>query len=292
MKILIYGAGPFGSLFAERLAEANHDVSILDRGERLDQLREQGVVIIDHSTEEKTVTRVPVVESLNEDDYYDLIIVPMRKNKALEILPTLAKNKKVPTFLFMMNNAEGSKRLVDALGKERVMMGFPLPGGKREGHAMRMLSVNEKNKWALPIGEADGTIRERTKKIADVLGSMRGYKVDIRTDMDDWLKCHVAILIVSFVPAAYAASLDIERFERTQDAIVLAIRAQREAFKALRSVGVKMSPSAVIKFSEWTPEPVMIPIWKKALGVELYKVAFAHLEEAEDEMNHLHQEFM
>lgn len=291
MRILIYGAGPFGSLFAERLKEAQHEVTILARGERLKQVREHGVVIKDHDTDEVTVTQVPVVETLEEDDVYDLIIVPMRKNQALKILPILKKNKHVPTILFMMNNAAGSKELVDVLGKDRVMIGFPLPGGKREGHVMRMLPVDDKNKWTLPIGEIDGKITPRTKAVAAVLESMRGYSVDIRKDMDDWLICHVAILIVSFVPALYATNQDLDRFARTRDAIILAIRGQREAFKALQKTGVKMSPGPVIKFLEWTPEPLMIFIWRKALQLDMYKVAAAHLDEAQDEMFHLYKEF-
>ncbi|MCC5890325.1 MAG: ketopantoate reductase family protein [Alkalibacterium sp.] len=291
MRVLIYGAGPFGSLFAERLKEAHHDVTLLARGDRLRQLREHGVVIKDHETEEITVTRVPVVETLEEEDEYDLIIVPMRKNQALEILPVLKKNKHVPTVLFMMNNAAGSQELVKALGKDRVMIGFPLPGGKREGHIMRMLPVNDKNKWTLPIGEVNGEKYPRTQTVAAVLDSMRGYSVDIRKDMDDWLICHVAILIVSFVPAVYATGQDLERFARTRDAIILAIRGQKEAFKALRSAGVKMSPAAVVRFLDWTPEPLMIQFWRKALEMDVYKVAVAHLDEAQDEMYHLYKEF-
>ncbi len=35
MKILIYAAGPLGSLFTARLHEAGHEVSLLARGQRL-----------------------------------------------------------------------------------------------------------------------------------------------------------------------------------------------------------------------------------------------------------------
>ncbi|MFN2110632.1 MAG: ketopantoate reductase family protein, partial [Anaerolineae bacterium] len=42
MKILIYGAGPLGSVFAARLHQGGHDVSILARGQRLADLREHG----------------------------------------------------------------------------------------------------------------------------------------------------------------------------------------------------------------------------------------------------------
>lgn len=35
MKILFYGAGPRGSMYAVRLQESGHEVSILARGQRL-----------------------------------------------------------------------------------------------------------------------------------------------------------------------------------------------------------------------------------------------------------------
>ncbi len=42
--MLIYGAGPLGSLFAARLQQGGNDVSILARGQRLTELCELGIV--------------------------------------------------------------------------------------------------------------------------------------------------------------------------------------------------------------------------------------------------------
>lgn len=291
MRILLYGAGPFGSLFAERLTEAGYDVTLAARGKRLKQLREHRVVIENSSTGIQTVTDVKLSEGLHEEDKFDLVIIPMRKNHAMELLPTLAQNRHVKTFLFMMNNAEGPDKLIEALGKERVMIGFPMPGGERDGHIMRMLPVDEKNKWTIPVGEADGSITERTKAVAGVLGSMRGYKVEIRKDMDDWLKCHIAMLIAPLVPAAYATGIDVQRYSRTRDAVTLSVRGMKEAFKGLQAVGVKMRPLPMIKFLQWTPEPVLVKLWSKNLLRDEFKIAISHLEAAKDEMEYLSKEF-
>ncbi|MCE7792984.1 hypothetical protein K8O68_11205 [Salipaludibacillus sp. CUR1] len=290
-KILIYGAGPFGSLFTERLIEAGHDVSLLARGKRLEELREYGVVTENSSTGEQTVTHARIVESLEANDYYDLVIIPMRKNQAIEILPVLAANKNVPTFLFMMNNAEGPQRLMDSLGSDRVMIGFPLPGGDRKGHVMRMLPVHEQKKWTMPVGEPDGSVTERTRQVADILGSMRGYNIQIRKDMDDWLKCHAAFVAPAFPPAIFAAGNNLNRYGNTRDARVLTIRGIREALRALRAADVKMTPPAVVKMLEWLPEPLLVYYLKKIIKLEAIQVAFGHLEAAPDEMKHITDEF-
>ncbi len=47
MKILFYGAGVLGSLYAARLQEAGQEVSILARGQRLADIREHGIVLED-----------------------------------------------------------------------------------------------------------------------------------------------------------------------------------------------------------------------------------------------------
>ena len=130
-RVLVYGAGPLGSLFAARLQRGGNDVSLLARGRRLADLREHGIMLEDFITKERTTTRVNVIDSLAPDDAYDLVLVIMRKNHALQILPILAANGRTPNVLFLMNNAAGPGELTKALGVERVLIGFPGSAGYR-----------------------------------------------------------------------------------------------------------------------------------------------------------------
>mgnify|MGYP001374583466 FL=1 len=45
MKILVYGAGVLGSLYAARLKESGQDVTVLARGKRFDEIEGQGIVL-------------------------------------------------------------------------------------------------------------------------------------------------------------------------------------------------------------------------------------------------------
>ena len=73
-NILVFGAGPLGSLLAARLHEAGHDVDILARGQRLQNLREHGIVIQEEDADEREIAYVDVVESFEPDDEYDLVL--------------------------------------------------------------------------------------------------------------------------------------------------------------------------------------------------------------------------
>ena len=83
MKILVFGAGPLGSFFAAGLHNIGHDVSILARGQRLEDLSQHGIVLEHYQTLERTVTRLPVVDRLLTDETYDLVAVIMRKRTVL-----------------------------------------------------------------------------------------------------------------------------------------------------------------------------------------------------------------
>jgi 2-dehydropantoate 2-reductase len=253
-KVLVCGAGPLGSLFAARLQQGGNHVSILARGPRLAELREHGVVVVDVLTEERTVTRVDVVERLAPDDAYDLVLVIMRKNHALQILPALAANRHTPNVLFLMNNAAGPGELVDALGQERVLIGFPGSAGYREGYAVHCLTGTEDDVADVPFGEVDGRITARTREVARILASAPGLGAEIRTDMDAWLKFHVALLFPSLAPALYAAGVDNYRLARTRDLVVLAVRAVREGFRVLRARGLPVTPSE-LKVISGCPNP-------------------------------------
>jgi ketopantoate reductase len=291
-KILVYGAGPLGSLFAARLQQGGNDVSILARGQRLADLREHGVVLVDVQTQERTVTRVSVVEKLAPDDAYDLVLVIMRKNHALQILPVLAVNRHTPNVLFLMNNAAGPGALVEALGQDRVLIGFPNSGGYREGHTVHCLTGTEDDRAYVPFGEVDGRITDRTRQVARILESAPGFGAKIRTDMDAWLKYHVALLFPSLAPALYAAGVDNYRLARTRDLVVLAIRAMREGFRVLQALGLPVTPSK-FKVIQWLPEPILVLFVQRLLANPLMETALVkHAEAARDEVQHVIGEFM
>jgi len=292
MKTLVYGAGPLGSVFAAKLHQGGHDVSILARGQRLADLREHGVVIHNVVNDEWVTARVNVVEQLAPDDEYDLIMVIMRKNNTLDILPILAANMRSPNILFLMNNAAGPDALVKALGKERVLTGFPASAGYRDGHVIHCLTGTEEEPYPIPFGEVDGHVTERTRRIAAVFDTTPGFKAEIRTDMDAWHKYHVALLMPSLAPALYACGTDRLRMLRTRDAIVVAIRAVREGFRVLKAQGLPLTPASLRLFT-WLPEPLLVWILRKRFADERMEIAMVrHANAARDEMKHLADEFM
>lgn len=291
-KILVYGAGPLGSLFAARLQEGGNDVSILARGQRLDDLNEHGIVLVDVQTREQTVTRVNIVKELAPDDAYDLVLVIMRKNHALQVLPVLAANRNTPNVLFLCNNAAGPDAYIDALGKDRVLMGFPGAAGYRDGHIVHCLAGTQDDPALVLFGEVDGRITERALQVARIIERAPGFGVELRTDIDAWLKYHVALLFPSLAPALYAASVDNYRLARTRDLVVLAVRAMREGFCVLRALGFPVTPRK-LKVIEWLPEPILVLLAQRLLANPLMETALVrHAEAARSEVQHLIDEFM
>jgi 2-dehydropantoate 2-reductase len=286
MRTLVYGAGPLGSYYAARLHEAGVDVALLARGRRLTDLGAHGVVLENARTGARETHAVPVVEALGADDDYDLVLVVMRKDRAQEILPTLAANRHIPTVLFLQNNPAGFETYTAALGAGRVLAGFPVMGGQRLDPVMRVLPFGA---VPMPIGEPDGSIGDRTRAVAVHLERMRGQRVQIRRDMDAWLVTHVAALLIFF--GLYAVEVDVERFAGSRDARLLGVRAQREAVRAQRAAGIPLTPW-------WThgvrvlAEPLAVAQLRALTGTTVFEVGVAaHARVAREEISHILHEY-
>jgi 2-dehydropantoate 2-reductase len=232
-----------------------------------------------------------VVEFLDPEDAYDLVIVILRKNQAAGVLPVLSANRFTPNVLFMMNNAAGPDQFVQALGAERVMIGFPSSAGSRDGHVIRYLGGSANRIIPVPFGEVDGSVTDRTHMVAEILSSMPGYQAQIRSDMDAWLKTHVALLMPSIVTALYACDTNLQHMAHTRDALVLAVRSVKENFRVLKSLGIPVTPAAMRRFG-YIPEPFLVKFLSKLLSHSVMETALvAHANAARDEMQHLTDEF-
>jgi ketopantoate reductase len=292
MKILVIGAGPLGSLLAARLHQGGHETNLLARGKRLDDLKKEGVVLRQWESEETEIIEVPITESFRAEDAYELVMVVMRKNKALKLLPGISTNKKVPTFLFLLNNAAGPQPFIDALGKERVVMGFPGAAGYHDGHAIVHLRGSEGEPVVVMMGDAGGGVSPQTERIARELEKGLHIKIETEPQMDAWSKYHVALLFPALAPAFYLCGNDNLRMARTRDAMVLAWRGMIEGFEILRKMGYPMKPKTLKRFL-YIPEPIAIVFFKKFLQDPKIEVAMVrHAKVIRDEIQQLNNEFL
>ena len=281
MKILFYGVGPLGSLYAARLQDSGQDVSVLARGQRLADIREHGLVLEDAATEERTTTRVNVVERLEPADSYDLVVVLMRRNKIPAILPVLAENRNTPDVLIMCNSAAGPDEMTDALGRERVLLGFAGAGGYRKDHVVIYEVVSGKRQPTV-FGELDGSPTPRLKRITEAFQGA-GFPVATSDDMAAWLKTHAAEIIPT-AAAFYTAGADNHRLARTRDALVLMVRAIKEGYKVLQAFGIPITPSNHKAFN-WIPEPLIVSMMRRMLTTKTAETILAgHAQAARDEM--------
>lgn len=285
MRILIIGAGVVGSFNAVRLKEAGQDVTLLARGRRLADLREHGVVLEDFRTGRRTTTQVPLIDRLEPEDAYDLAIVIMRRNQIPSILPALAQNHHIPSVLFLGNNAAGPQDLIEALGRQRVLIGMANAGGARQGHVVRYLWSRRLPLW---FGELDDVPTPRTEAIVGLFRSA-GIRARVVKNVDAYLKTHVAGL-PALAGAAYMAGGNIRQLARTPEALKLYVQAYREALRALRAVGVPVRPAAT-RLLEWIPAPIVAFAMRPFLNSRLAEMgAQPHLDAAPDEWKELADE--
>jgi 2-dehydropantoate 2-reductase len=191
MKLLVYGAGVLGSLFAARLHEAGHDVSLLARGERLAALRRYGVQLAE--ADNPAVRRVPVPVVEHPAGGYDLTAVLVRTHQVDAVLQSLAGLD--GDVLFLLNWAAGAQPLGAVIGHERVLLGFPTAAGTMDGDVVRYRATSLMTRLApMPIGEPDGRSTPRLERILRTLRTA-GINAKAEPRMDAWLKTHAAFAV-------------------------------------------------------------------------------------------------
>ncbi|NUP62499.1 MAG: ketopantoate reductase family protein [Nonomuraea sp.] len=254
MKLLVYGAGVLGSLFAARMHEAGHDVSLLARGERLTSLRRHGVQLAEGDS--PAVRRIPVPVVEHPDSGYDLITVFVRTHQVEAVLESLAGLE--GDVLFLHNWAAGAQPLGAVIGHERVLLGFPTAAGTMDGDVVRYRKTTfMTRRVAMPIGEPDGRTTPRLERIVETFRAA-GINAKAEPHMDAWLKTHAAFEVplgqavhVAGGPVELAADPDTVRGMLhlvRQNLAAMATPPVPRAFAALRTLPQGLLVTALRRF--------------------------------------------
>lgn len=284
MRLLIFGAGVLGSLYAVKLLAAGHEVTVLARGRRASQLRADGLVVQEYGGS-RLRAHVSVIDSLDPESSYEHVLVLVRNDQVESVLPSLAANKATPSVVFMFNNLVGPQRLVNVLGHDRVVLGFPGAAGERAADGSVVATVLPALIQKTTVGEIDGRFTPRIRALAAALREA-GFPTAISGRMDAWLKTHVA-LVCPIADAIYAASGDLRTLADSSSRVITMLRSIRQAFSALRAQGVPVTP-AKLRSLELLPDWMLVIACQWALRTSYADLVVArHATVAREEMDAL-----
>lgn len=241
MKIAIVGPGGIGSTFALQLARAGHEVTVVARGRRLEQLQRDEAIVT--AAGERAAVRVSA--ALDATTAWDLVLVTVLASQVDAVLPALAASA-ARTVMFMFNTFEPLGRLRDEVGPERFAFGFPailasLDDGKLTSTIVTrgVLTTVTDAAWAKVFADA-------------------GIPAIVHPDMESWLRTHAALVVPVMVAigTSYARQAGVSWAE----AMNLA-RAMEEGLGLVRQLGNTITPEPVAVLSRLPARVLAAFLW-------------------------------
>lgn len=254
MKILIYGAGVIGQIYAGRLHEAGHDVTVLARGRTLATLAGDGIALANGARSSRA--RVPVTGHLDPDSSFELALVTVRRDQVDAILAALA-GLNAGSIVMMQNIALELGAVGDMVGPDRVLFGFPGVGGYRRDDGV--IDYIEVPQQPTTLGRHQG--REETAAAA--LKSA-GFPVRTTADMDGWLKTH-AVFIAGMCASLNSCDGDAVALAADRERVDTMIRSVGEGFRALGRQHVTVTPLPLKVIFTMVPRMFAVHYWQGQL---------------------------
>jgi 2-dehydropantoate 2-reductase len=283
VKVLVYGAGVIGCIYAARLRQSGCAVTLLARGAHFKRLDEHGIVIRNILTGKRTMIKVPLTSALSGSDQYDLIIVTVRLDQLGSVLPALRDNPLCPLVMFMLNNPDELSDWGKEIGQKHIILGFPGVGGSLENESIDYLAIKQQ---PTSIGKSAGKTSKDTYAIKMLLEEA-GFPVTIRSNMPAWLKVH-ALFIACATAAIMRESGNSVQLGKNKSSISMMVKSIREGFGACRSLGIPIIPLNLKIIFEWMPHWFSVWYWQKAMQGETGRLAIApHANKAKGEMQAL-----
>ncbi len=280
MKILVYGAGIIGSIYAARLFEATGDVTLLARGQRYADLNRNGIILNDVETEKQTIYHVPLTQRLESTDFYDLLIVAVRLDQLNSVMQIIKQNKVSPLIMLMLNNPDDMAHLANELPHKHILLGFPGVGGTHQGSRIEYIQLKQQE---TTIGEINGNISDCVQGIKILFGEA-GFDTVVSTNMPTWLKTH-AVFVACVSAAIIGENGDSVQLGKNRASIQIMVKSISEGFSACTQLGMPIAPTNLKIIFAIMPQWFSVCYWQYAMQGKVGTLAMApHANAAKEEM--------
>ena len=284
MRLLIYGAGAIGCLYAALFSEAGYDVSLYARGKRLEALNKVGLLYEARGKIHKA--NVKVIQKLADDNRFDYIFLTVKANQVHAALRELSNNDS-PNIVTMVNTLEEYGAWEEICGKGRIVPAFPGAGGSFEGDVLKA-ALTPRIIQPTTFGEICGKKTERLLELA-ILFKQSHIPYQIVKDMREWQLCHLA-LVVPIADAYYEAD-NPQKAGYERSVMNKTARQMKNNFRTLHRLGISLSPRKMNLF-RFFPIPVLSVGLSIAFQSDFGKLfMYQHSMKAPDEMKQLHKQF-
>jgi 2-dehydropantoate 2-reductase len=234
MRVLVFGAGVIGRIYAGRLLAAGHEVAMVCRAATGEVLAETGIALRRNGVR-ADVVRPAIYADAQAAGCFDVALIAIRRDQVQEALPQLREIRAV-TVVSLIDLPTGIEGLSGTLGVERFVPAFPgVAGAIRQDGLVDYLEVAQQ---PTTIGLARGN------SIATELFRSAGFRTATSINMSAWLQTH-AVFIAAFESVIASAVGGVSAVAGDRAAMRSLILAVREGLRALAANRVAVLPSSI-----------------------------------------------
>jgi len=235
MKVTIVGAGAMGGLAGAWMAQAGHDVLLVDRwAEHVDAINANGLFVDGIRGEHRFKVRAEHADKLTGP--LEAVLIATKSQHAEDaarlVAPLLGPDGFVVSYQNGFNEPGIARVLEEAGvgGRERVVGCIPNYGGALvdPGH---LEFVHE---GPIQLGEMDGSLSPRLKELAGMLEALTNVQLSTNIWGQIWAKevYSAQVVFSALADERIGETLGVERYARTAGAVV------REALEIADSNGI------------------------------------------------------
>lgn len=284
MKLLIYGAGVIGSLYASLFREAGYNVTVYARGSRLKILKSKGLLYLQKGKIKQA--DVKIISKLSDDDIYDFIFLSVKGNQIYEALEEL-KNNQSGCIVTLVNSVDDYEKWENICGKGRILPAFPGAGGSIKEDILDA-ELTPRAIQPTTFAEISGKRTARVKELSKLMKKSH-IPYQVVRDMHKWQLCHLA-MVVPIADAYYDAEFPQMAGKELKVMVKTAKRLKRNYYFLKNHLG-KLSPYKMYLF-------LLIPMPILAITLSFIfcssfgdRFMYQHSKKAPDEMRQLHKQF-